>query len=85
MSLRSIKDFRISKGFDPDIFSGYEDGHLWNSIAHAHIKYDESIGKMEFLDYYKGREIYNNKLSLDEFKEKLNQINVFSEISLHMI
>ena len=40
---------------------------------------------MEFLDYYKGREIYNNKLSLDEFKEKLNQINVFSEISLHMI
>jgi len=51
------------------LFSGWEDGHLRNSIAHCRFKYDKSSHRMVFwdLDPRTRKENYRKSLSYSSF------------------
>lgn len=51
------------------LFSGYEDGHLRNSIFHFRFRYNNSTNQMNFQDMKGGIINYNKTFTFQEFKK----------------
>jgi len=75
MSLQNVKKWLTNRGIDDIIFLGYEDGHLRNAIAHAHLTYIESTEEMLFTDRYRGQITYEKSLNLLDFYQCFQKIH----------
>lgn len=70
------------------LFSGYENGHLRNSIFHFRLSYDETTKMMRFQDYHRGRKTYDRKFSLPHFKRMflfVGQVDFLIMVTLHIL
>lgn len=80
--LSEIKTDLVQLGFSDIFFMGWEDGHLRNSIAHAHFSFDKETGKMNFVDIrpWTNETVYNEFFSLQEFSQRMKMIAEVSHI-----
>ena len=84
-TLNKMKKWLIDFSVDDVLFEGYQDGHLRNAIAHAHLEYNISTKKMIFTDLYRGEITYQNVLSLDEFLVYLSKCIFVVEACIFMM
>lgn len=84
-NLRNLINNLIKWGIDDTIFECYEDGHLRNAIAHAHISFDKNTGKMKFQNWDKGVLKWEKEYILDEFMWFRHKATLFTDLCLDVI
>lgn len=76
----------ITSGESETLFSGWEDGHLRNAIAHCRFEYDKSSRKMVFWDFdpRTRKENYRKPLSYSSFYALFDKIGDVVVVLAHL-